>query len=131
MLGTEKFGLGPSVVALVQPGEWTTGVLFNQIWSVDGAAGRDDVSRMFLQPFVNYNVGQGFAAGVNVEAKADWNADAGTWTTALLFTGSKVTHLGQRPVNFAVAAGPIFGPDGGAECKLRLAATFLFPPGKR
>ena len=57
-LGTEKFGLGPSIVALVQPGKWTVGALWNQIWSVDGANDRDDVNQMFLQPFANYNLGQ-------------------------------------------------------------------------
>ena len=45
-LGTEKFGLGPSVVALVQPGRWTTGVLWNQIWSVDGAVNRANETRV-------------------------------------------------------------------------------------
>jgi hypothetical protein len=29
-LGAEKLGLGPSVVALTQPGNWTVGFLFNQ-----------------------------------------------------------------------------------------------------
>src|SRR5262245_15284698 len=32
-LGTEKVGIGPSIVALAQPGKWTTGLLWNQIWS--------------------------------------------------------------------------------------------------
>ena len=36
-IGTEKFGVGPTVVALTQPGKWTIGVLFNQIWSMSGA----------------------------------------------------------------------------------------------
>jgi hypothetical protein len=129
-LGTEKFGLGPSIVALAQPGKWTVGALFNQIWSVDGATDRDDVSRMFLQPFVNYNLGEGLAVGVNTEATADWKADD-TWTTALLFTGSKVTRLGARPVNFAVGVGPVLGPESGADWKLRLTATFLFPTSTR
>jgi hypothetical protein len=50
-LGSEQFGLGPSVVALAQPGQWTVGALYNQIWSVSGANDRDDVNSMFLQPF--------------------------------------------------------------------------------
>ncbi len=52
-LGSEKLGLGPSVVALTQPGNWTLGILFNQIWSVSGANDRDDVNTTFLQPFAN------------------------------------------------------------------------------
>jgi hypothetical protein len=33
-LGSEKFGIGPSIVVLTQPGKWTLGALYNQIWSV-------------------------------------------------------------------------------------------------
>jgi hypothetical protein len=62
-LGSEKFGVGPSVVALTQPGNWTVGVLFNQIWSVSGANDRDDVNSTFLQPFANYNLGAGSPSG--------------------------------------------------------------------
>jgi hypothetical protein len=32
--GQGKFGVGPSVVALVQPGPWTLGALVNNVWSV-------------------------------------------------------------------------------------------------
>ena len=126
-LGSEKFGIGPSVVVLTQPGPWTVGMLFNQIWSVSGANDRDDINSTYLQPFVNYNLGNGLSAGVSLEASANWEADE-TWTTPLLFSISKVTLLGKRPVSFAIAAGPtLANPDGGASWRLRVAATFLFP----
>jgi hypothetical protein len=126
-LSSEKFGIGPSVVALVQPGKWTIGALFNHIWSVSGANDRADVNSTFLQPFANYNLGGGLAAGVSMEATGNWEADE-TWTAPMLFSISKVTLLGKRPVSFAVAAGPtIASPDGGASWRFRLAATFLYP----
>jgi hypothetical protein len=126
-LGSEKFGIGPSVVALTQPGQWTIGVLYNQIWSVSGANDRDDINSMFLQPFANYNLGGGLSVGVSAEASANFEADD-NWTAPLLFNVSKVTLLGKRPVSFLVAAGPtIASPDGGASWRFRLAATFLFP----
>jgi hypothetical protein len=126
-LGSEKFGIGPSVVALTQPGPWTVGILFNQIWSVSGANDRDDVNSTYLQPFANYNLGGGLSAGVSVEASANWETDE-AWTAPLLFNVSKVTLLGKRPVSFSVAAGPtIASPDGGPDWRFRLAATFLFP----
>ena len=126
-LGSEKFGIGPSVVALVQPGRWTLGALYNQIWSVSGANDRDDVSTLFLQPFANYNLGNGLAAGVTIEATANWKADE-TWTAPMLFSISKVTLLGKRPVNFSAGAGPtIAKPDGGSSWRFRLVATFLYP----
>ena len=126
-LGTEKFGVGPSVVALIQPGRWTLGGLFNHVWSTSGANDRTDLDQTYLQPFANYNLGGGLAVGVSVEASANWNADD-TWTAPMLFSVSKVTLLGKRPVNLAMAAGPVLASsDAAASWRFRLAATFLFP----
>jgi hypothetical protein len=126
-LGSEKFGIGPSIVALTQPGKWTLGILYNQIWSVSGANDRHDVSTMFLQPFANYNLGGGLSTGVAVEASGNFEADE-TWTAPLLFNVSKVTLLGKRPMSFAAAAGPtVANQEGGATWRFRLSATFLFP----
>jgi hypothetical protein len=126
-LGTEKFSVGPSVVALAQPGRWTIGALFNHLWSTSGANDRPDVNQTFIQPFANYNLGGGLAVGATMEASGDWEADE-TWTAPLLFSVSKVTLLGRRPVNFAVAAGPmVTSPASGASWRFRLSATFLFP----
>ena len=126
-LGSEKLGIGPSVVALTQPGPFTLGILYNQIWSVSGANDRDDVNSLYLQPFLNYNLGGGLAVGVSAEASANFEAEE-TWTAPLLFSISKVTLLGKRPVNFMLAAGPtIASPEGGANWRFRLAAIFLFP----
>jgi len=36
VLGTGKLSIGPAIVALVQPGKWTLGVLVNNLWSVAG-----------------------------------------------------------------------------------------------
>jgi len=126
-LGSEKFGIGPSVVALTQPGPWTVGLLFNHLWSTSGATDRDDVNSTFLQPFVNYNLGHGLAVGGVMEATANWEAEE-TWTAPLLFTVSKVALLGKRPVNFIVGAGPtVASPEGGANWRFRFAGIFMFP----
>jgi hypothetical protein len=126
-LGSEQIGFGPSVVALAQPGQWTTGVLWNQVWSLDGAVDRPDVNRGFFQPFANYNLGDGLAVGASMEATANWDEDD-VWNSSLIFNISKVAHLGKRPVNFVAAAGPMLAsPQGGAEWKLRVQANFLFP----
>jgi hypothetical protein len=126
-LGSEQVGLGPSIVALAQPGRWTTGILWNQIWRVDGPPDRTDVNRGFFQPFANYNLPDGLAVGVSMEATANWDEDD-VWTSFLIFQISKVTTLGKRPVNFQAGAGPtIASPDGGADWRLRVQANFLFP----
>jgi hypothetical protein len=127
-LGSEQVGFGPSIVALAQPGRWTTGILWNQIWSVDGPPDRTEVDRGFFQPFANYNLGDGLALGASIEATANWDEDD-VWNSALIFTVSKVTVLGKRPVNFVAGAGPMItsSPDGGADWRLRVQANFLFP----
>ena len=126
-LGSEKFGVGPSAVLLTQPGPWTIGLLFNHIWSTSGANDREDVSSTFLQPFVNYNLGNGLAVGAVFEATANWKADE-HWTAPLVFTVSKVARLGNRPVNFVAGAGPtLASPEGGSTWRFRVMAVFLFP----
>lgn len=126
LIGTEKFGVGPTAVALVQPGKWTIGGLVNHIVSTSGARDRRDVNATLLQPFANYNLGGGLAVGVSAEASANWEAEE-TWTTPVLFNVAKVTMLGKRPMSFSVAAGPTFGPDAGANWRFRFVATLLFP----
>jgi hypothetical protein len=54
LLGTGKWGVGPTVVALQQKGHWTYGGLFNHIWSFAGDGDRSDVNSTFLNPFVSY-----------------------------------------------------------------------------
>ncbi len=126
-LGSEKFGLGPSFVVLTQPGKFTVGLLFNSIWSVAGAKDRTDVSTSYWQPFLNYNLGNGLAAGISSEISANWKANK-KWSGPLLFGISKVALLGHRPVNFQWAAGPmVASPDGGASWRFRFQANFLYP----
>ena len=52
VLGQGKLSMGPSIVALVQPGHWTVGALVNNIWSVTGPSDRADVEQMSLQYFL-------------------------------------------------------------------------------
>ena len=52
LLGTQKFSLGPTAVALRQTGGWTYGALANHVWSVAGNKDRAHVSQTFLQPFL-------------------------------------------------------------------------------
>jgi len=54
-LGTGKWGLGPTFVALKQSGPWTVGYLGAHVWSVAGDSNRPDVNATSMQPFVAYN----------------------------------------------------------------------------
>lgn len=54
LLTTDKWGIGPTAVALRQQGPWTVGMLTNHIWSVAGDSDRRDISTTLLQPFLSY-----------------------------------------------------------------------------
>jgi hypothetical protein len=57
-LGGEKFGIGPTGVALKQQGSWTYGMLPNHIWSLAGDDDRADISSTLIQPFLGDCVGE-------------------------------------------------------------------------
>ncbi len=52
VLGSEKWGLGPTVVALRQQGPWTYGIPANHVWSFTGDDDRADCDRTFPRPFL-------------------------------------------------------------------------------
>jgi hypothetical protein len=59
LLGTSKWSMGPAAVGLTIQGPWVVGALANQQWSFAGW-GDNDVSQLLIQPFVNYNLPDGW-----------------------------------------------------------------------
>ena len=51
---------GRALVVLMKPGKWVIGALANNLWSFAGDSDRENVNLMTVQPFVNYNFGQGW-----------------------------------------------------------------------
>jgi hypothetical protein len=125
-LGGDKWGLGPTGVALVQKGPWTFGTLVNHIWSVAGSESRTDVSASFVQPFVAYNFGGGTSVTLNMEATYDWLGEQ--WTAPINLDVTQIFKLGDQPMSFQVG-GKYYAeaPGGGPEWGVRTTVTFLFP----
>jgi hypothetical protein len=129
LLGTGKWGIGPTGVVLRQQGPWTVGGLGNHIWSVAGDEDRADVSQTFLQPFVSYTTPEAWTFTLQTESTYNWETEE--WAVPVNAVASRVVTVGNRPVSF-------FGgvrywaeaPDGGPEgWGMRLGATLLFPRG--
>ena len=76
VLGTKKFGIGPTAIALKQTKGWTVGILVNQIWSVAGDADSSDVNQMYIQPFITHNWKSGAGLTVNSETTFNWEANS-------------------------------------------------------
>ena len=131
VLGQGKLGMGPSIVALAQPGHWTVGALVNNIWSVAGPSDRADVNQMSLQYFLNYNLQKGWSLSMSPTITANWPASSGNvWTVPVGGGMSRVFRLGYQPVNASVAFfGNAVHPVGGSPWGMRLQISLLYPRG--
>jgi hypothetical protein len=126
LLSTEKWGAGPTAVALKQDGGWTFGALANHIWSYAGDGSRQDVNATFLQPFISYTTEDQTTFDISTESSYDWTNEQ--WTVPLVLTIAQLVNIGETPVQFALG-GRYYAeaPDGGPEWGLRLQVTLLFP----
>ena len=127
LLGTEKFGIGPTLVALTQQGHWTIGVLTNHIESVAGDDDRADVSSTFMQPFIAYNTSDAWTFTLQTETSYDWEGEE--WSVPVNVMASKLLKIEEQALSLGAgvrywAESPDAGPEGfGA----RFFVTLLFP----
>jgi len=127
LLGADKWGIGPTVVALKQTEDgWTFGMLANHIWSFAGDDDRSDVNATFLQPFLSKGLGAGRTLTVNMESTYDW--ESSQWNVPVNLIYAKVTKFGNQLVSIGGGARLYLEtPAGGADWGLRFIVTLLFP----
>jgi hypothetical protein len=127
LLGTKKFGLGPTVIVLQQMNGWTYGALVNQIWSVAGDKDRVDVNQMYLQPFITYNWKSGAGLTINSETTLNWEANTANAYINIMAGG--LTRFGNQLIQLQV--GPriqVAAPEGGkSPFGIRAALILVFP----
>lgn len=127
LLGSKKWGLGPTAVVLRQHNGWTYGVLGNHIWSVAGDDKRDDISATFMQPFLGYTTRSFTTFMINTESTYDWKSKS--WSVPINLTATQMLRIGGQPLTLQAGArywadSPQGGPEGWG---FRIAVTFLFP----
>ena len=126
LLGTEKWGAGPTAVFLRQENGWSYGMLANQIWSFAGEDSRDEVNATFLQPFLTYTTATHTTLSLNTESSYDWVNSQ--WTMPINLGVSQLLKIGGSPIQFQLG-GRYYAetPDNGPEWGLRFTVTFLWP----
>ena len=127
LLTADKWGAGPTAVALKQTGPWTYGVLANHIWSFAGDDDRADVNSTFIQPFVTYTTTSAISVTLQTESIYDWDAEQ--WSVPLMVVVTKVTKIGNQMISFGGgvrywAESPDNSPEGWGG---RLVFTLMFP----
>ena len=127
--GSQKWNIGPSFLALVQPGDWTFGVLANNVWSVAGKSDVPVVNRGLLNLFIVRQLGEGWYVNSAPIITVDWKADSGQqWVVPLGIGAGKLLFVGKLPLN--IQAGYYYNvvkPDFGPESQLRVQAQILLP----
>ncbi len=129
-LGSDSWGLGPSVVVLAMPGKWVVGGLISQVWDVGGSG--DDISLLTIQPIINYNLADGLYLTSVPIITANWEADSGQkWTVPVGGGVGKIFRVGKMPLN---AQAQVFynieKPDFVGDWSLRLQVQLMFPKKK-
>jgi hypothetical protein len=128
LLGSEKWGAGPTIVLLKQEGPWTVGLLFNHIWSFAGDDYRNYVSSTFLQPFIAYATKTKTTFTLNTESTYDWHNEQ--WTVPINLLVSQLIKIGKQPVQLGLGAKVYAeGPSGALEWGVRFVVTPPFPTG--
>lgn len=127
-LSSNKWGAGPTALALRQEHGWTYGVLTNQIWSFAdaGDARGPEVSQTFVQPFLSWTSPTATTVTINSESTYDWKAQE--WSIPVNFTVTHLYKFGKQRVSLGGGARVYAATiGGGPDWGLRFIATFLYP----
>ena len=127
-LGTGKWSAGAGGVVFFAVKPFTYGALLNNIWSFAGDSDRANVNLMTLQPFINYNMKDGWYLTSSPVMTANWEATSGNRFTIPLGGGfGRVFKIGDQPISAYIQAfGYADKPEGGPDWSLRTQWTFLF-----
>jgi hypothetical protein len=128
-LGSEKWSTGPTAVVLFQPKWGTYGMLGRHLWSFAGDSDRDDVNQSLLEPFVNYNLPNGWYLITDIIITANWEADSSnTWTVPLGGGVGKLFKIGNQAMNARMEAYyNVEKPDNAPDWQWGFTIQFLFP----
>jgi hypothetical protein len=129
VIGSGKLSVGPAAVALVMPKPWVIGLLGRQLFSIAGPSGRADVNQTLLQPFINYNLPEGWYLTSSPIITANWSAPSGQqWSVPIGGGGGKIFKINGQPINASLQAYRyVERPSGGPDWALRFQMQFLFP----
>jgi hypothetical protein len=128
-LGAGKWAAGPSYVMLLQPGFGTYGFLTRQLWSFTGQSNRLDTSSFLLEPFINYNLPNGWYLLSDMVLTANWKAQSGQqWTVPVGAGVGKLFKIGNQAMNTRVEYyANVEKPDGAPDYSVSWTVQFLFP----
>jgi hypothetical protein len=129
ILGTGKVLGGPAIVMLITPPHWVIGIVANNQWSIGGDPARRSVNVFNAQPFINYNMPEGWFLTSSPIITADWLAAPGQqWTVPVGGGFGRVFKIGDQPVSAQIQGFyNVVRPDNTGAFTLRTELSLLFP----
>lgn len=127
-LGSGKFSVGPAVMFVYQPKDWTISLQAQQLWSVVGSKGRNTVSQMLVQPSLYYNLPNGWYLMSEMEVLANWTSPSDQrWTVPIGAGVGKLFAVGEYAINARVASYyNVLTPDQGPDWSISASFEFIF-----
>ena len=126
--GIDRWGIGPSAVALWAGGGWTLGALANNVWSVGNDEGQEGTSNGLFQYFIVRQFAGGWYVNSAPILTVNWQAEEEKWIIPFGIGGGKVVFLGKLPVNVQVGAYyNVVKPDIGPDWQARVQVQILLP----
>jgi hypothetical protein len=124
-LGLNKWGAGPTAVALTIQGHWVVGALANNVWA--GSSGQT-ASQLTLNPFVNYNLSDGWYISSAEIITANWRAKSGQkWTVPLGGGVGRLFNVAALPINARFQAfNNVVHPQDAPDWQLQFQLQLLF-----
>jgi hypothetical protein len=127
-LGAGKWSLGPTAVVVATTGPWVLGTLASTVWSFAGASDRTHVASFLLQPFLNYNLANGWALTSSPIITTDWQDPASRLLLPVGAGVSKTTRFGKQAVQLSAQAyWNVIHPGEGPVAQARVTAALLLP----
>ena len=126
---TGQWCAGPSVVGLKMDGHWVYGALANYISSFAGQSDRGAVSQWLIQPFVNYNMSDGWYLTSAPIITANMMADTSDrWTVPIGGGMGKIIRIEKLPLNLSLQGFyNVARPDAGPDWSIRFQIQLLLP----
>jgi hypothetical protein len=100
------------------------------MWSFAAAeSDRDDVSQFVIQPFINYNLDDGWYLVTEPAFTANWEASGGQrWTVPIGGGVGKLFTIAEQPINIRLQGfHNLQKPDNAPDWVAALNIAFLFP----
>lgn len=125
---TGSWAVGPAGVVVLTTGPWVIGGLVTQAWTFADSGDDREVNSFLFQPFVNYNLGRGWALSSAPNITANWDAPDNGWIVPVGGGMTWTTKIGGQAMNLGVQYYyRVERPDTESRNQLRFVVAFLFP----